>query len=238
MKTAAGLSEGSGGHTARRKSTVAMTLIELLVVMAIISVLMAMLVPSLVKARGAARQTCCMNQLRQLALAVRFYADDNDDQFPRSEHSAFSYRQQPWGFATLPFLGHDRVNRNSPAWPAVFNGIYRCPEDRRTNRWSYGLNVYFELGSEDDYRGTPSTWRKVSAIPQPSGTILFGEMTGAADHVMAHFWDQGATPEVATNRHRGRSEYVFVDGYVTSCRFCATYQPCCQTDLWNPYRGR
>lgn len=215
----------------------AFTLIELLVVIAIIAVLAALLLPALNGAKHAARQAQCQSQLRQVALAARLYAEEHDDELPRSEHSAFTYGQKTWGYALLPLLGYDGVTPTSPVWTTLFNSLYRCPADRRTTEWSYGLNVYFELGPEDDYQGSPAVWRKLTSIPDPADTILVGEMTGGADHIMAHFWDEGATPEVATNRHRGRSEYLFVDGHADLLRFDATYRPAHRLDQWNPYRG-
>ena len=216
----------------------AFTLIELLVVIAIIALLAALLLPALGRAKALARQTQCTGQLRQISLATRLYAEENRDLFPRSEHSAFTYRQRTWGFALLPQLGYRGVTSSSPVWTSLFNHLYRCPADPRISKWSYGLNVYFELGEWDDYRGSPATWRKLASIRNPTETVMFGEMAGSADHIMAHFWDQGGAPEVATNRHGPTSQYLYVDGHAEPRRFEETYTRPPGPDQWNPLGRR
>jgi prepilin-type N-terminal cleavage/methylation domain-containing protein len=65
-------------RTARR----GFTLIELLVVIAIIAILAAILFPVFAKAREKARQTKCLSNQRQIALACMMYAQDNDETLP------------------------------------------------------------------------------------------------------------------------------------------------------------
>ncbi|HEY3244970.1 MAG TPA: prepilin-type N-terminal cleavage/methylation domain-containing protein [Phycisphaerae bacterium] len=66
----------------RRGQVRAFTLIELLVVVAIIALLIAILLPSLKKARDQAKNTVCKTNLHALGVAIHTYASDNRDHIP------------------------------------------------------------------------------------------------------------------------------------------------------------
>ena len=67
------------------------TLIELLVVIAVIAALLGILLPSLRKARGAARRIVCQSNLRQIAIAWNAYLDDNEGAFYKGGNAHLDY---------------------------------------------------------------------------------------------------------------------------------------------------
>lgn len=63
----------------------AFTLIELLVVIAIVAILAGLLLPTLGRTKAKALDAACVNQLRQLGIATRAYAEDNQERLPSAE---------------------------------------------------------------------------------------------------------------------------------------------------------
>ncbi len=198
--------------------------------MAIVAALSGLVLPALLKARRAAQAAHCLSNLRQIGLAAMLFADQNDDRFPRSQHSAFAHGELPWARALAPHVGS-----STTGWRELMKTAYRCAGDRRSGVLSYGLNVYFELGPEDDYAGYPATWRRRRDVPNPSSTILFAENNSDADHIMPNFWSSpGDAVDCAHDRHDGRANYVFVDGHGESRLFNAVYDPVRGIDAWHP----
>ncbi|MHB9131783.1 MAG: prepilin-type N-terminal cleavage/methylation domain-containing protein [Armatimonadota bacterium] len=107
----------------RASSDRGFTLIELLVVIAIIAILAAILFPVFAKAREKARTTTCMNNQRQIALAIFMYVQDNEETFFPDPKS------RSWATYLKPY--------NEPS-------IYDCPTKTgigTNDKPEYGLNA-------------------------------------------------------------------------------------------------
>ena len=129
------------------------TLIELLVVIAIIAVLIALLLPAVQQAREAARRAQCINNLKQLGLALHNY-HDTLNAFPSGwigVQGGIANMDGPsgfaWGSQLLPYLDQAplfhqinfKLTCTDPANQIACQTVlpaFRCPSDPSPNTWS------------------------------------------------------------------------------------------------------
>jgi len=148
-------------------STGAFTLIELLVVIAIIGILAGLLLPTLSRAKDKSKDIACVNNLKQLGIAVRMYADENDGKLPEAEPlpaMADPTNSLPRICDLLaPHLGY--VTNALPTVQTVF----RCPKDNvgrfEQNGSSYEWNA--------NYNGRPVDSPRRSQNPIGDAPLMY-----------------------------------------------------------------
>ena len=186
------------------------TLIELLVVIAIIAILAAILFPVFAQMKEKARRIACSVHLRQIALAISQYVEDNDGGFPHFAQDWWiegSYHSSNWAREIQPYV---------KSW-----SILRCPSALTAVHWyneiltSYGFNRRLSTR----IAGPVSL---ISRVRHPSDLIMVADCA----------YDDGPTPAEKDNpdmnmsargdwphgnlsfRHTGGSNVAFVDCHV------------------------
>ncbi len=190
------------------------TLIELLVVIAIIALLVSLLLPSLGKARQAARTALCLSQIRQLEIAHTLYLDDHDEFFIDAGlgHGGLASPDRAWPITLGEYYGNELVLRSpvddSPFWPRSLGGqsdgatldeliealASGGPPPSNIARWtSYGLNNALtrfarpNVRDPDDSSRFLGPWMKMAAVPNPSTTVHFLMITEGNDSASEQF---------------------------------------------------
>jgi len=225
----------------------AFTLLELLVVMAVLSLLMAILMPVLARARQQGKGVACLSNLRQMAITAQMYANNSDDYYPLTqgpsiERDGKTY-EYVWDFVTII----DANDGNKKLQPGIlWEGqgiveIQQCPSFKGADNWGgepytgYNYNASYIGGSyrKDLWSGReffmPSA--KVSQVKRPDQCAIFGDGqwgNGANKFMRSPFagkLDKGFFGRYAGTqgyRHLGKTNVAYCDGSVRAVRDCFT----------------
>jgi prepilin-type N-terminal cleavage/methylation domain-containing protein/prepilin-type processing-associated H-X9-DG protein len=180
------------------------TLIELLVVVAIIAVLVALLLPSLAKARERTRQTICQSNLRQINQALQGYLMDNNELMPPSGLKTDWTEQRPLWDEALRM--HMQMKDRLPGEPEP--AIFICPSrpsvasEGYPRSYTYNVNLHWS-----DYRGT-----RLNKIGGQEKTPVVWDGEYFAD--TAWNIDTVVNRNMELDRHLNGSNFLFVDGHI------------------------
>ncbi|MFW5867445.1 MAG: DUF1559 domain-containing protein, partial [Armatimonadota bacterium] len=205
------------------------TLIELLVVIAIIAILAAILFPVFARAREKARQTACLSNVKQIALATQMYAQDHGEMLPQGGTWSPDDVMIRWYDALEPYLKNEQ--------------ILICPSSQNNdapNTWNYGF-----VRQTTGYNGTIGgfTLPDGTAVPSGPAPVALAQVQNPSETVLlsdAHnfyteldFWYRSDSPydEVGgayywvDGRHNGGANLGFMDGHAKWFASTSPYGP-------------
>ena len=163
----------SNSNTKARSRSRAFTLIDILVSIAVISLLIGLMLPSISMVRESARKVICSSSMRQIGLGMNLYAEDNKDMLPSSvflddkggRTARAMYPHLMDTIRTSPVEYEDRVWGQWDGLGLLFYkgyisaaGVYYCPSHTGSNslevyedQWNFGTST--EIIANYQYRG-------------------------------------------------------------------------------------
>jgi len=222
------------------------TLVELLVVMAIITVLLGVLLPSISRSRQQAQFILCLNNLRQMSIAAVNYTLANNAYYPLAYYTQKVGKVRyyyTWDFTTYKdwsVTPPKEIIEPGILWQKVtIEKVQQCPSFKGSANWL--TDTYTGYNYNTSYIGMDETvWPynsvRTAKVKRPSETVIFGDgqwENGANKFMRAPWKSKGDTFQnriagTQGYRHLGKTNAAFCDGHVQSLkdRFTNTDDTC------------
>jgi len=196
----------------KKAFTRAFTLIELLVVIAIIALLLSVLLAALKQAKEAGRRAVCLSHIRQLSMAWRQYADDNNDNICAANIGHSDYGWVNTMAVSDPIDVQIQAIENGVLFPYCQTiKIYRCPTVARTELRSYSIVSSMNTNPGSSWKGKVLT--KMSQVANSSGRVVFICEGRITNYAFSIYYTENRWRDRPPIHHSKGSTFSFVDGH-------------------------
>lgn len=218
----------------------AFSLIELAVVIAVVMILLAALVPSLMRARASALQVSCASKLRGIGAGLQLYLGD-EKRYPLSkwELGPHTTDDKTWAEALFPYM----FTSPMPSAPAGAGPEFSCPGSTQTRRsWNNRVPLSYQVNAgpvpsaaeqtdpslrvnsgragvalEQVSQFEPVTPMPMTYVQHPSDTLFVSDGRVSSNSYLESLTFQmrdATTNTFAVNPHSDMNNFLYCDGHV------------------------
>ena len=188
------------------------TLVELLVVISIISLLISMLMPSILKAREATRRAVCASNLSQVGTALQMYYDENNNVTPKGHWSKMFGVGSDTKHVLNPYLGRVEEIASCPSDVGQYMTNGSISDNLFKSKGTSYQNQHYQAFGASRFVSTANERVTILDFDYPAQKLVTGDYVWHYNRPMVY-------PQNQWHSDKRRFNILFADGHVEFFNF-------------------